>query len=232
MDGNVVIPGDVLFDVSENDELRNTILGPGLRRESDKVIVTKCGIVRHRKPNVYWIDAHHKKYIPARGEAVIGIVISKGSESVRVDLGSSEPATLSLFSFEGVSRRNLPIVQVGDVVYAKVLVANKDMEPEIICIDSHGKKAGLGVLPNRGFVFTVSLDVVRKILSPQCVLLKKLGEKIPFEIAVGMNGKIWICARTTFNTMLVYNCITLVEHMNKEEIENLCQTVADRFTAV
>ena len=52
------------------------------------------------------------------------------------------------------------------------------------------------VLGPRGLVFNVGLNVVRKLLSQECVLLKALGEGLPFEIAVGMNGRIWLVKKT------------------------------------
>jgi exosome complex component RRP40 len=52
------------------------------------------------------------QYIPARGDSVIGIIMAKGGDNFRVDIGSSEPATLSYLSFEGATKRNRPDVKV------------------------------------------------------------------------------------------------------------------------
>ena len=50
------------------------------------------------------------------------------------------------------------------------------MEAELVCVDSYGKKAGLGVLTDGGFMFTVPLHTVRKLLNPECALLTSLGK--------------------------------------------------------
>ena len=55
--------------------------------------------------------------------------------------------------------------QVGDMVYCRLLVANKDMEPEVVCIDGQGRSSGMGVVRNGGFLFTTSLNLVRKWVS-------------------------------------------------------------------
>ena len=55
---HVVLPGDVLGTVHHDVELK---LGPGIRREQDKIIASKCGIVRLRKPNIYWIDINQRR---------------------------------------------------------------------------------------------------------------------------------------------------------------------------
>ncbi|XP_076371042.1 LOW QUALITY PROTEIN: exosome complex component Rrp40 [Tachypleus tridentatus] len=223
----VVLPGESISKfiselVSDNSK---TVLGPGLQRHSDDVVVTKCGILKYKKPNLIWVDSHEKRYIPVRGEYVIGIITTKGSEVVRVDIGAGDSAVLSLLSFEGATKRNKPNLQVGDLVYARVLIASKDMEPELVCMNSHGKSGELGVLPSDGFLFTVPLNLVRKILSPSCPLLKTLGEKIPYEVTVGANGRVWINANTIQNTLLVYNAISFAEYMTPEEVNVMCSEI-------
>jgi exosome complex component RRP40 len=43
---------------------------------------------------------------------------------------------LHALAFEGATRRNHPKVQVGDLVYGRLVVANPDMEPEMSCVTS------------------------------------------------------------------------------------------------
>jgi len=223
----IVIPGDnVTNDCVETDK-NIIILGPGLRREGEEVAVAKAGVLKRRDPSVYWVDSHQKRYVPARGENVIGVVLAKAGDIFRVDIGTSEPASLSYLAFEGATKKNRPVVQVGDIVYAKQLVASRDMEPELVCVDSYGKKAGLGILTGGGFMFQVPLHSVRKLLSPQSVLLQTLGKNIPFEIAVGMNGRVWIRARSAKETIFLANAVECAEFMNNQQIEAMCQKLFD-----
>jgi len=53
------------------------------------------------------------------------------------------------------------LYQVGDLIYARLLVANKDVEPELVCIDSNGKSSGYGVLRG-GFMIHTSASLARK----------------------------------------------------------------------
>ena len=53
------------------------------------------------------------------------------------------------------------VVQIGDLVYGRLSVANKDMEAELVCIDPNGKANGMGPL-KEGFYFTNSLGLTRK----------------------------------------------------------------------
>lgn len=43
---------------------------------------------------------------------MIGIVIAKSGDIFKVDVGGSEPASLSYLAFEGATKRNRPNVQV------------------------------------------------------------------------------------------------------------------------
>lgn len=65
--GDVVMPGDSLKDIKSikkegKNERENVILGPGLRREGDKVYVCKAGILKRRDPAVYYVDSYQKRY--------------------------------------------------------------------------------------------------------------------------------------------------------------------------
>lgn len=54
------------------------------------------------------------------------------------------------------------LLQVGDLVFAHFIVANKDMEPELACIDGSGRANGMGTFGEGGLLFTVSLGLVRR----------------------------------------------------------------------
>ncbi|XP_072815870.1 exosome complex component RRP40 isoform X2 [Vicugna pacos] len=94
------------------------VCGPGLRRCGDRLLVTKCGRLRHKEPGgggggggVYWVDSQQKRYVPVKGDHVIGIVTAKSGDIFKVDVGGSEPASLSYLAFEGATKRNRPNVQ-------------------------------------------------------------------------------------------------------------------------
>lgn len=222
---DVVLPGDKCEDITKVGESTRVILGPGLRKEIDGVYVTKAGVLKKRPPNTYWVDSYQKRYVPSRSENVIGVVVQKAGDMFRVDIGGSCTATLSYLSFEGATKKNRPAVKIGDIIYAKMLNASKDMEPELVCVDSDGKKNYMGVLED-GFLFKCSLNLIRKILNPKCPLIPSLKNEWPFEIAAGMNGRIWIKANTMRETIAVGNAILGSEYATEEEIKSMCKNIA------
>ncbi|KAJ8880523.1 hypothetical protein PR048_016993, partial [Dryococelus australis] len=222
--GDVVIPGDKVLGISSDDEKLRAILGPGLRFNVDDVIVTTSGILKN-KHLMYWVDSHKKRYVPSRGETVVGVVTNKGGEVFRVDIGASDQASLSYLAFEGATKKLRPDVNVGDLVFARLITASRDMEPELACVDSYGKAGRLGTLSLEGFAFSCSINLVRKILHPNCPLLKILGRELPHEIAVGMNGKVWVKAKAVKETLAICNAILMAEHMSNRELEYMCDDI-------
>lgn len=156
---------------------------------------------------------------------MIGIVTQKSGDIYKVDIGASEQATLSYLAFEGATKKNRPDIQIGDVVFAKLLVASKDMEPELVCVDSHGKENELGVLSSDGMVFNCSLSLVRKLLNPECPLFRLLGQNQAYEIAAGMNGRIWIKAQSVKEMIAVANAILAAEYTVPSEMQKLCAKI-------
>jgi len=66
--GEVLLPGDVFtfiktdtISLSEAVKPEKIICGPGLRRDGDNVVVCKSGVLRHKQPNLYWVDSQQRR---------------------------------------------------------------------------------------------------------------------------------------------------------------------------
>ena len=99
---------------------------------------------------------------------MIGVIVDKNVESYKVHIGTSGPALLSTLAFDGASRRNKPNLQVGSLIYARVVVANKSMDPELSCMTPAGARAkdwvtGQGLFGEitKGYVFECNLSLAR-----------------------------------------------------------------------
>lgn len=194
-------------------------------------IVTKGGLLCKRKPNIYYVDSYQKRYIPAKNDSVVGVVQSKTLDFFWVDINASEPAALSYLAFEGATKKNRPEINVGDLVYCKVVLANPDLEPELVCVDSAGKKGKLGELKD-GLMFACSINLVRKILNEKCNLLHLLSKESPYELAAGINGRIWINSKSLRTTILLRDTILQAEHTPYEDIKKLVDQFATELTGI
>lgn len=232
--GDLVMPGDEInLDSSELTKSSKMLLGPGLYLNGGKVVACKAGILKQKSTNLFWVDALQKRYIPCKGETVIGVIVQKAGDIFRVDIGANEPAALSYLSFEGATKKNRPNVNVGDLVFAKLLTANKDFESELICMDSIGKKQRLGTLSG-GFLFNCGISLSRKLRNTEYPLIDLIQKniRIPFEIVAGMNGRIWIKTNHERDSIAVANAILAAQFTEPTELEKRCNNVADIFSQI
>lgn len=215
----LVCPGDVVLDLSTmtNQTIK---LGGGLRQDCDAISVMKAGRLRFSKPNKYWVENSQKRYVPHAEDSVLGIVVDSRSDNFLVDIKGPSLAYLPVLAFEGGTRRNIPRFEIGTLLYVRVVKANPEMNPELSCTDASGKAAEFGAL-KEGYMFECTTGLSRMLLSsPTCPVLDALGKKLSFEIAVGLNGRVWVNAGSPPTTIIVANAI-----MNSETLSGAQQRI-------
>ncbi|CAM8964988.1 unnamed protein product [Rhodiola kirilowii] len=214
------VPGDVVLDLTmmANATIK---LGGGLRQEYDTITAMKAGILRFAKPNKFWVESSQKRYVPYVEDHVLGVVVDTKADNFLVDIKGPAIAFLPVLAFEGGTRRNIPKYEVGTLLYVRVVKANTGMNPELSCMDANGKASGFGILKD-GYMFESSTGLSRVLLSsPTCpVVLDKLGKKLSFEIAVGLNGRVWVNGPSPSTVILVANAI-----MNSEALSGAQQRI-------
>lgn len=215
-------PGLVPSDGNSTDTTAATTTTSSTTTTTTGLVISACkaGLLRHKEPASYWVDSSQKRAVAVQGEQVIGIVTGAPGENFNVDIGINQTAVLPGLSFAGATRRNRPRLFAGDLVYARLSLADKDVEPELTCVNAAGKSAGMGPLEG-GHLFTCSTGLCRKLLRPGCPVLRHLGESVKFEMAVGTNGRVWVSAPTTHLTMLVANAIQASELMTPKQTSHL-----------
>ncbi|KLO15992.1 exosome complex exonuclease RRP40 [Schizopora paradoxa] len=209
MTSTTTLPGEIV--PAQHPNLK---LGPGLLQsisgtsDSATIVSTRAGELQHSaNRSKWWIESNARRYVPAAQESVIGQISGRAGEGYRVDIGGAHNASLDGLAFEGATKRNRPNLKVNSLVYARVSLAHKDMEPELECFDAQTRKAeGFGELKG-GFVVKCSLGMSRRLLDPNHFLLPLLGSRFPLECAVGMNGRIWVDTKSAQNTIIVARCI-------------------------
>ncbi|KAJ7695658.1 hypothetical protein B0H17DRAFT_930203 [Mycena rosella] len=218
----------------------NLKLGPGLVQTvgnatsgastSASIIATRAGSLNHSaNGSKWWVENNSRRYVPAPQESVIGVIIQKAGEGFRVDIGSAQPASLNELAFEGATKRNKPNLKIGNLVYARISLAHKDMEPELECFDAQTRKSeGFGELKG-GFMVRCSLGMCRQLLDPKHFLLPLLGARFPLDAAVGVNGRVWVSAKDVREVIAISRCIESVDPdgggMDEAGVTNLLRTL-------
>lgn len=219
MVGDFVMPGDEFSYESFSSASSKVTLGPGLKllpscpdgsgSRQGRVVACKAGIVRKVKGNVFFIEFKSNQYDVCKKDDVLGVIKQKGKgDQYSCDVSMKERAQLSKFAFEGATKRYRPDLQVGDVVYGKVVDLPSDYPIEITCVHSTGKAQGLGLLEG-GQLFQVPVHFTRILRCPDDSInvLKKLGKMLPFEVAVGVNGLVWLKAKNSVHTILLAQAV-------------------------
>ncbi len=162
------------------------------------------------------------QYIPAVGDLVIAIIHHSSVDTYHASISDYTPyASLPQLSFEGATKKNRPQLVQGSIVYARVSLANKHMDPELECVSSStGKAEGLGPLSG-GMLYDVSLGLARRLMMSKpaeqgkVVVLEELGEAgVAFEIAVGRNGKVWVDSKKVKTTLAIGKILRETDEKN------------------
>eukprot|EP00268_Persea_americana_P024764 TRINITY_DN2416_c1_g1_i4.p1 TRINITY_DN2416_c1_g1~~TRINITY_DN2416_c1_g1_i4.p1 ORF type:complete len:218 (-),score=45.01 TRINITY_DN2416_c1_g1_i4:311-964(-) len=182
--------------------------------DGDAISVMKAGRLRFSKPNKYWVESSEKRYVPCVEDTILGIVVDCKPDNFLVDIKGPMLAFLPVLAFEGGTRRNIPKFEIGTLLYLRVVKANSNMNPELSCTDASGKASEFGPL-KEGYMFESTTGLSRMLLSsPTCPVLEALGKKLSFEIAVGLNGRVWVNASAPETVILVANAIMNAETLS------------------
>ncbi|KAI9846020.1 MAG: exosome non-catalytic core subunit rrp40 [Thelocarpon superellum] len=187
-------------------------LGPGLRHiPPDTITPVVAGeVCVDAKRNAIWMEHNGGRYVPAVGDTVLAVIHHSSTDFYHCMITPHAPfAMLPQLSFPSATKKTRPMLGSGSLVYARVSLANKHMDPELECVHpSTGKADGLGELKG-GMLFDISLGMARRLMMPQparqggIIVLQELAETVPFEMAVGRNGRVWIEAGNVRATVAV-----------------------------
>mmetsp|Transcript_16551 Transcript_16551/g.20606 ORF Transcript_16551/g.20606 Transcript_16551/m.20606 type:complete len:273 (+) Transcript_16551:80-898(+) len=222
-------------------------IGTGLRHDpaTKSVVATRSGQFYARSSNnnnaSYFVRSNRRRYVPEKEDNVIGIVEDRFmGEYYRVNIFGPHPALLHNVAFEGATKRNRPSLHPGTLIYARVSKTDRDLDPELSCkvgSDNGGAsrkdwmtdEGTYGELKGGGMDFRVSLGLARELLKPGNVVLNCLGERIAFEVAIGVNGVVWCNATTNEEVILICNAIKNSEVMTDSQVKKMVNELLERI---
>lgn len=227
---SIIIPGDSLTSEFEGES--QITIGPGIYKypKTQQIIPLQAGLLKlvtskKTSDRLVYIESNSKRYIPQVNDYVIGIVTGVYGEFFKVSLQEFSPQVqLSMMAFPNATKKNRPNLKVGQAVYARVSEAVAEVDCEIECIDPEtGKEGGFGLLDESGFLFDVNMNFARELLfNKSGVFLEKLAAKCAFEIAIGINGKVWVKC----GTGLVVESAEKTEKPDEEDVDMDASTIS------
>lgn len=170
-----------------------------------------------------------KHYTPTIDDVIIGVITQKSYDNYKLDINTSQEAVLGLTEFEGATRKTKPNLQVGDIVFAKVILDNKFHNTVLTCKCEENIKnwssgeSTFGQL-NGGNMY--SLDRIKCIkLINNNKIIKRIQDYIDVEVCIGMNGRIWISTVEDVNNMKVFDVISRSFNEDEESIEKYINVI-------
>ncbi|MGC9443732.1 MAG: exosome complex RNA-binding protein Rrp4 [Candidatus Methanospirareceae archaeon] len=178
----VVVPGDYISDETKR-------AGDGTYIEAGRVYAANYGIVSEKEE--IRVVALAGKYVPARGDVVIGKIIEIAYPYWIVDIGSPYEGRLHINEFGRGEDRKIDFssmaeyLDLGDLVVAKVLNVDALMRIDLTLKDEFR-------ITDRGRLIEISHTKVPRIIGRSGSMIKMLKEKCNCFIFIAKNGRIWI----------------------------------------
>jgi len=178
----VVVPGDFL-----SDDVNRA--GEGTYVDDGKVYAMKYGIMDDKEE--IKVVALSGKYVPSRGDVVIGKIVEISFPYWIVDIASPYEARLHMSELAKGEERRIEFgsmnryLDLGDLIVAKVLNVDAMMRVDLILKDEF--KIG-----GRGRLIEISHTKVPRVIGRSGSMIRMLKEKCNCFIFIAKNGRIWI----------------------------------------
>lgn len=148
------------------------------------------------------VPSTQKRYIPRKGDPVVGTILRANAHNYHVSIGAAHPATLEVTAFDGATKMSRPRLRAGDVFYGHVLQCDPGLDVDVSCcafgtLVAKDWTTGEGLFGplQRGTVITVPIGYARELFENKVSVLALIGQRVAYEVCIGLNGKIWLRAQ-------------------------------------
>jgi exosome complex component RRP4 len=214
-DREIVVPGEVL-----TEDVEHFIPGRGtlLNKNKTKIIALNIGLKQIKKNYINVIPLRGF-YTPKPGDKVIALVIDKNPVKYKCDINAKDLAVLKprnaikrgrIKSFRGGSQGSSNMeseeFEVGDILIAKIISADRLNMPELTIV---GKYLGKRV---NGIVITIDPPKIPRVIGRSGSMIKLLKNLTKCNIFVTQNGRIWIKGENIAYERLLFDAIKKIEN--------------------
>ncbi len=208
VDKSIVVPGEVLA------EDLGVIPGKNCFRVGEKVFSKVIGIadVKARVINVIPLVG---RFMPVRGDQILGCVLEVQNNGWQVDIGAPYNAFLPLseFPYEFGGRRveTGDLLEKSDIIFAEVIRYSK--QKDLILSMKGGKYHSL----KGGRLIFMSSQKVPRLIGKQGSMISLIKKGTNMNIYVGSNGWVWLKDDDINNEL---RAVKAVDYINKHSHEH------------
>jgi len=178
-DKALVVPGDVLAD-------EEYYAGRGTFKEGNNICSSLVGLVAIRDKKISVIPLQ-SKYIPKRGDVVIGEITDVRFSMWNLDVNSPYSGILPASDVFGKEKRDLnKAFDIGDVLFLRVV----DVD-EVKKVKLGLKGRGLGKFRG-GILIYITPTKVPRLIGKKGSMINMIKDETKCDIIVGQNGVVWV----------------------------------------
>ncbi len=215
-DKDIVTPGQEL--AVGMDFLPNS----GTYRDNDKIIASQLGLVSLNS-RVIKIIPLNGKYVPKRGDTVIGKIKDMNFSNWFVDIGYAYDAVLSSKEIStDYIERGADLSQfydLGDVIVAKITNVSK-----LKMTDLSMRGPGLRKL-TEGRIVKISTVKVPRLIGKEGSMITMIKELTDCKITAGQNGIVWISGNDSRKERIAVEAVNMIS--DKSQSSNLTEKVKE-----
>lgn len=206
-DKEIVVPGQILA------EGMDYLPAGGAFREGDNLIALQVGVINIDGRLIKLIPLTGK-YVPKRGDTVIGRITDVTFSGWMVNIGYANDGMLSLKeATNDFVQRGEDITRyfdIGDYIVAKIMNVTKSK-----AIDLSVKGPGLRKVSG-GLLINVTSVKVPRIIGKQGSMITLIKEKTDCRITVGQNGVVWVEGADPEKEKLAIEAIRMINSESHE----------------
>ena len=193
----LVVPGQMLAE-------EGYYSGRGTFRDGNSVFSSLIGLVSLRNKKISVIPLK-SKYVPKRGDVVIGEIDDVRFSMWGVDLNSPYSGILPASEVFGREKKELSrVFNVGDVLFLRVV----DVD-EVKKVKLGLKGRGMGKFRG-GILVDITPTKVPRLIGKKGSMINMIKDKTRCKIVVGQNGLVWVKGETGME-QITRNIIKLIE---------------------
>ncbi|CDG64657.1 MAG: exosome complex component [Methanobacterium sp.] len=178
-DKQIVVPGEILAEGDYHS-------GRGTFKEDDKICSSLVGLVAVRDKKLSVIPLQ-SKYIPKRGDVVIGKISDVRFSMWNLDINSPYSGILPAAEVFGKEKRDIKSAfNVGDVLFLRVV----DVD-EVKKVKLGLKGRGLGKFRG-GILINITPTKVPRLIGKKGSMINMIKDQTHCEVVVGQNGVVWV----------------------------------------
>jgi exosome complex component RRP4 len=178
-DKDLVVPGEIL---AENEYYS----GRGTFKDGDNIFSSLTGLVSLRNKKISVIPLK-SKYLPKRGDVVIGKISDIRFSIWEVDLNSPYSGVLPASEVFGREKKDLRrVFDLGDVLFLRVV----DVD-EVNKVRLGLKGRGMGKF-KEGILVNITPTKVPRLIGKKGSMINMIKESTNCKIVVGQNGIVWV----------------------------------------